>query len=136
MEQTKELFGLFLLLAFMLIFPGMVSLCDCHFAPVPKVIATSSVAVFSGQVQSVETKSVLLEDQAVVRTTYSVQPNQRGVFIGAQPNTYQLPRLHSADTCHDSQTSYLFVVIGPAYDSPYFWDCFRQPYQPATLLSR
>lgn len=133
MEQAKELFGLFLLLAFMLIFPGMVSLCDCKASQVPRAIAKSSIAVFSGQIHTIEAQPVQFEDQIAVRTTYHVQSVKGWLFKGAQTAEYYLPRLNSADVCHETQNSYLFVVIGPANGSPYFWDCYARP---SILLSR
>lgn len=136
MEQAKEFFGLFLLSAFMLIFPGMVSLCDCQVPRITRALAISSVSIFSGQVQSIEEKSVLFNNQTALRTTYLVQPSQRWITIGSQAadyHLYQLPRLHSADACSETQGNYLFVVVGPAHEPPYAWNCYEQPF---TLLNR
>ncbi|MEM8859148.1 MAG: hypothetical protein AAGD96_12550 [Chloroflexota bacterium] len=125
MELTKELFGLFLLSAFMLIFPGMVNLCDCAFVPFPTTVGTTYISVFSGEIELIENTTVKLDDQPVVRTTYFVAPQRVWLGLGPQKANFQLPRLNSTDSCHTQQGQHLFVVFGQLNQSPNYWGCFN-----------
>lgn len=128
MDQAKELFGLILILAFTALMPGFVKTCpNCIGANLPTKISSTSIILFSGSVESVESKPVTIDEEAGTLTTYDVRATMTWLGWGKQSADLQLSRVNSNRGClfsaGNNMHSGLFFVIGPPHDTPYLWVC-------------
>ncbi|MFK7803703.1 MAG: hypothetical protein AB8G95_18865 [Anaerolineae bacterium] len=128
MDNVREFFGLFLILAFTAMLPAFVNTCpSCPGASLPKKVLTTSVSVFSGTINTAHSQNVTTDEHDAVLHTYDVLATTTWVGLGKQSGQLSLPRLNSTARCAaatgQAEQTALFLVVGPQNQQPLFWTC-------------
>lgn len=128
MDQVREFIGLFLILAFTAMLPGVVNTCpNCIGTDLPTAILATSVSVFSGTIDSAQVRQASSNGTDTTLHTYDVTAKATWIGLGKQSAQLSLPRIKSPAGCasisgQPNRTT-LFLVVGAKNQNPLFWFC-------------